>query len=153
MVYIIAFIVAALDQGIKWMISTHMQVNTAIPIWSHVLELYYVQNQGAAFSILLNQRFLLVLVALVVIAAIIYVDRRYARGQLGLKVALGFLLGGAIGNLIDRIFRGYVIDYIYVRIIHYPVFNLADSCIVVSIVYLIYRAWRRRSESEDDTDG
>ncbi|MCY0876941.1 MAG: signal peptidase II [Firmicutes bacterium] len=149
MVYLIAVLVTALDQFIKWMVSTHMQVNTAIPIWPHVLDLYYVQNQGAAFSILLNQRGLLVVVALVVIVAIVYVDRRYARGERQLQVALGLLLGGAVGNLIDRIFRGYVIDYIYVQIIHYPVFNLADSCIVLSILYLIYRAWRRRSESEE----
>lgn len=152
MVYLIAIVVAALDQWIKWVVSTRMPLNSVIPIWPHVLDLYYVQNQGAAFSILLNQRWLLMLVAILVIAVIVYVDRRYVGRDRGLKVALGLLLGGAVGNLIDRIWHGYVIDYIYVQIIHYPVFNLADSCIVLSVLYLIVRAWRKRGGSPDRTD-
>ena len=144
LVYVIAIGIAALDQWIKWIVATNMSVNTAIPIWPHVLELYYAQNQGAAFSILLNQRFFLIFIAIAVVAVIIYVDRRYARGTRSLKIALGMLLGGALGNLIDRLWHGYVIDYVYVEIIHYPVFNLADSSIVLSVLYLILRAWRTR---------
>lgn len=144
MVYLAAFIVAGLDQAIKWLVTTHMALNSAVPIWPGVLELLYVQNRGAAFSILLNQRVLLIVVALIVIGVIIYADRRYARGKWGLQVALGMLLGGALGNLIDRIRLGYVVDYVYIRIIHYPVFNLADSSIVLSVIYLVYRAWRAR---------
>lgn len=149
MVYLIAASVALLDQWIKWIVSHQMALNSVVPIWPHVLELYYVQNQGAAFSILLNQRALLTVVALLVIGVIIYVDRRYARGKRSLKIALGMLLGGAVGNLIDRIWHGYVIDYMYVKIIHYPVFNLADSSIVLSVLFLIFRAWSMRGGSED----
>ena len=144
MVYVVAFIVAGLDQAIKWLVTTHMALNSAVPVWPGVVELLYVQNRGAAFSILLNQRVLLTVVAFFVIGVIIYADRRYARGKRGLQVALGMLLGGAIGNLIDRIRLGYVVDYVYIKIIHYPVFNLADSSIVLSVVYLVYRAWRAR---------
>ncbi len=146
MVYVVAVFVAAIDQTIKWIISTHMAVNSSIPIWPNVLELLYVQNSGAAFSILLNQTALLIVVALVVIGVIIYVDRRYAHHQLRLQIALGLLLGGALGNLIDRIRLGYVIDYVYIEAIHYPVFNFADSCIVVSVIYLVFRAWRARDQ-------
>jgi len=144
LVYLVAFIVTALDQAIKWLVTTHMALNTAVPIWPGVLELLYVQNRGAAFSILLNQRLLLTVVALLVIGAIIYADRRYARGKRGLQVALGMLLGGAFGNLIDRIRLGYVIDYVYLKFIQFPVFNLADSSIVLAVFYLVYRAWRAR---------
>ncbi|MHB1549383.1 MAG: signal peptidase II [Bacilli bacterium] len=142
----VAFIVAVLDQAIKWLVTTHMALNSAVPVWPGVVELLYVQNRGAAFSILLNQRVLLTVVAFFVIGVIIYADRRYARGKRGLQAALGMLLGGAIGNLIDRIRLGYVVDYVYIEIIrYYPVFNLADSCIVLSVVYLVYRAWRARA--------
>jgi len=153
LVYFIAIGVAVLDQWIKWIISTHMAVNSAITIWPHVLDLFYVQNQGAAFSILLNQRPLLTIVALMVIVVIVFVDNRYARGQRELKIALGMLLGGAVGNLIDRLWHGYVIDYVYVRIIHYPVFNLADSSIVLAVLYLIFRAWIARGVSESTHNG
>ncbi|WP_245926330.1 signal peptidase II [Sulfoacidibacillus thermotolerans] len=142
----VAGIVAAIDQLIKWIISTHMAVNSAIPIWPGVLELLYVQNRGAAFSILLNQTVLLIVVAVVVIGVIVYINRRYAKRHLRLQIALGLLLGGAVGNLIDRIRLGYVIDYVYIEAIHYPVFNFADSCIVVSVVYLVLRAWRARDQ-------
>lgn len=150
----IAFLVAVIDQSIKWVISTHMAVNSSISIWPGVLELLYVQNRGAAFSILLNQTPLLIVVALIVIGVIIYVDRRYAKGNMRLQIALGLLLGGAIGNLIDRIRLGYVIDYVYFEAIHYPVFNFADSCIVVSVIYLVFRAWRSRDqEGSSHPDG
>lgn len=149
MVYAIAVVIAAADQWIKWLVSTHMALNVPLHIWPGVLELLYVQNQGAAFSILLNQRAFLTVVALVVIGVIVWIDRRYARGKLYLQIALGLLLGGAVGNLLDRIVRGYVVDYVYVSIIHFPVFNLADSAIVVSVLFLILRAWRSRESDHE----
>ncbi len=147
MVYIVAAVVAALDQWVKWLVVTHLAPGQAIPVWRGVIELLYVQNPGAAWSLFPNQRVLLIAVALVVAGVIVYVDRRHARGKYGLQVALGTLLGGAAGNLIDRLFRGYVVDYIYIQIIRYPVFNLADSAVVLSVLYLIIRAWRVRPES------
>ncbi len=146
MVYVIALIVAALDQLIKWEVATHFAVNSGKVLLPGVLELLYVQNRGAAFSILLNQRVFLTVVALIVIAVIMYVNRRFARHKRSLQLALGFLLGGAIGNLWDRIVHGFVIDYVYIEAIHYPVFNLADSSIVLSVLYLIFRAWRMRDK-------
>ncbi len=153
MVYVIAAVVAALDQWLKWLVVTHMAPGQAIPLWRGVVELLYVQNPGAAWTLFPHQRNLLILVAFVVSGVIIYVDRRHARGKYGLKIALGALLGGAAGNLIDRVFRGYVVDYVYIQIIHYPVFNLADSAVVLSVLYLIIRAWRTRPEQVERGGG
>ena len=146
-VYWIAAIVAGLDQGIKWLIVTHMAQGQSIVVWPGVFEFLYVRNTGAAWSLFADQRAFLIAVALFVSAAIVFIDRRFARGKRSLQAALGLLLGGAVGNLIDRVARGYVIDYVYVKIIHYPVFNLADSAVVVSVLYLIVRAWRSRGEA------
>lgn len=153
MVYLIAAVIAALDQSVKWLIVTHLAPGQSIPVWRGVVELLYVQNPGAAWSMFPNQRILLIAVALVVAGVIVYVDRRHARGKYGLQAALGALLGGAAGNLIDRLFRGYVVDYVYIQIIHYPVFNLADSAVVLSVLYLIIRAWRARPEASQTRDG
>lgn len=151
--YLVALVIVGLDQSIKWLVATHMAVGQAIPVWRGVLEMLYVQNRGAGFSILMNHQPFLVFVAFAVIVAIMFADRRYARNKPGLKIALGGLLGGAVGNLIDRIWHGYVIDYVYIKIINFPVFNLADSAIVVSVIYLIARTWFARSTDSPANEG
>ncbi|KYP81826.1 signal peptidase II [Ferroacidibacillus organovorans] len=147
MIFLVAALVVFFDQFVKWIVVTHMAVNQAIPVIPGILEWLYIQNRGAAFSMLLNQRALLIGIALVVVAAIIYANRTYARGKRSLQIALGCLMGGATGNLLDRILHGYVIDYIYVSVIHYPVFNIADSAIVLSVFYMVWRAWFRKEST------
>ncbi len=139
MLYWIAVIVIALDQTIKWLVVTHMTVNQAIGIIPGVVDLFYIKNYGAAFSLFIDQRILLIIVSVLVIAVIVFLERRRAIGKWDLKVALGLLLGGAAGNLLDRVHLGYVIDYVYLQFIRFPVFNLADSAIVVSMIYLLVR--------------
>ncbi|KUO95576.1 signal peptidase II [Ferroacidibacillus organovorans] len=149
MIFFVAALVVLFDQLVKWIVVTHMVVNQAIPVIPGVLDWLYIQNRGAAFSMLLNQRALLIGIALVVVVAIIYVNRTYARGKRSLQIALGCLMGGATGNLLDRMVHGYVIDYIYVSVIHYPVFNIADSAIVLSVFYMVWRAWFRKESTRD----
>nr|NNM91251.1 signal peptidase II [Bacilli bacterium] len=144
MVYIVALIVITLDQWIKWLVNTHLTVGTGYTIWEGILQILYVRNTGAAFSLLLNDQIFLILVAAVVAMVIVIVDRKFAKGQRGLQVTLGLLLGGALGNLIDRVWHGYVIDYIYLTFIRFPVFNLADSSIVIALFILVLRSWRKK---------
>ena len=100
-----------------------------------LVQLVHTRNTGAAFSIAQGQTFLLSLVALAVVAAIIRIARRL--GSTAWAVSLGLILGGALGNLVDRIFRapgplrGAVVDWIDLRV--WPVFNLADSALVVGV--------------------
>lgn len=150
MVYVIATLLAALDQWIKWQIVTHFVQGQSVRVWPGVLELLYARNPGAAWSMLTNQRAFLIAVAVLVCAAIVFVDRKFGRQKPMLKIALGLLMGGAAGNLIDRIVRGYVVDYVYVQLIHFPVFNLADSAVVVGVAMLVVRAWIVRGDDKPD---
>ena len=152
MLYVIAVIVIALDQLVKWEIVTHLAVNQSVVIIPRMLDLFYIRNHGAAFSMLIDQRVLLIVVSLLVMVAIIYVDRYYAKGKFDMKIALGLLFGGAAGNLIDRVHLGYVIDYVYLQFIHFPVFNLADSAIVISIFYLLIRFFVRKDTQNKNSD-
>lgn len=139
-VYVLAVIILALDQIVKFFIRTHMTIGREVPVFGHFLVLDYIQNPGAAWSMFGGQRGLLILIALVVIAAIVYVQVRYRPGAL-VQIGMGLLLGGAIGNLVDRILFGKVTDFIYIQVINYPIFNLADSAIVVGVLLILIRSF------------
>lgn len=138
LVYGLAVVVYALDQWIKWVVRQHMYVGEVIPVIPHVVVLNYIRNPGAAWGLLGGSRWLLVLIAVVVVAAVVFVKSRY-RLNWTTQVGLGLLLGGALGNLTDRMVWGTVVDYVYVVAIHYPVFNLADSAIVVGVLLILVR--------------
>ncbi|HLC72927.1 MAG TPA: signal peptidase II [Candidatus Nanoarchaeia archaeon] len=95
----------------------------------------YTTNTGAAFGILQGQTFFLIAVSLVVIAFLLYYSHEY-------QVALGFLLGGTFGNLVDRVISGAVIDFIHVPF--WPSFNVADSFNVIGVLLLLFDAYVRR---------
>ena len=107
----------------------------------------HVTNTGAAFGLFPNQGSLFVAIAVIVVAAIIFYYRHLPVGQWWIKVSLGLQLGGALGNLLDRLRLGYVIDFIDFKI--WPVFNLADSAIVTGVAILAYYLLRDRGEKED----
>ncbi|MDP9728411.1 signal peptidase II [Alicyclobacillus tolerans] len=154
MLYGIALLVFALDQLIKWMVRSHMTPGQLVPVLPPWVDLDYIQNPGGAFSILPHHTWLFILVAFVVIAAVIYVDIRYKPSP-SIRIALGLVLGGALGNMSDRIFIGKVTDYVYLQFIHFPIFNLADVCIDAGVILLIIRTfWQGKKENlsnhEDD---
>jgi signal peptidase II len=138
-IYLLALIIVIVDQGLKWLVRTHLAVGHLIPVLPPVLDLYHIQNPGGAFGILQHFRVLFVLVALLVIAVVIYVDYKY-RPSLWTKVGMGLLLGGAIGNFLDRIITGTVTDYMYLAFIHFPIFNLADMSIDAGVIILLIRS-------------
>ena len=135
--YAIIFIVV--DYISKILISKLITLNKSITIINKFLYITYVRNTGAAFSIFSNYTYVLAIISLLVIALILYYV--YKRSNLTNLEYLSYslLLGGACGNLIDRLIYGYVIDFIDVKIFKYdfPVFNLADSFIVISFIILI----------------
>ncbi|QQE80722.1 signal peptidase II [Alicyclobacillus sp. SO9] len=150
MIYLLAALVFAADQVIKWEVRSHMAITQSIPVFPPVLYLDYIRNSGGAFGILPHFRILFVLVAMVVIAAVIYVDVRY-KPVLWTRIGLGLLLGGALGNMWDRIVFGNVTDYMYLQIIHFPIFNLADVMIDVGVIMLLIRSLQSdRSSRKDD---
>ena len=128
-----AAIVAALDHVTKWLISSRLA--NGEQIWPNaIVSIDHVENSGAAFSVLPQLHWLYLAVALVVSAYIVFAGWRYGTTWYR-QVLIGMILGGALSNGVDRLVQGYVVDFIDVH--WWPVFNVADSCIVVAIVMLL----------------
>lgn len=150
--------VVLFDQLTKWWASSALALHEPIPV-APFFNLTLMHNTGAAFSFLAQgggwQRWFFVTVALVVSAAIVVWLRRLDREQRLLALSLALVLGGAIGNVIDRIALGYVVDFIELHYAgwHWPAFNLADSAITVGAVLLVIDALRNgdpeRNEVQD----
>lgn len=132
-----AALLVAADQLIKYLVLENLTMVATLPLIEGVLHLTYVENRGAAFGMFQGQRWILIgLTGVVLVAAIIYL----ISGKLTDRVMIwGFalIISGGIGNLIDRIFRGFVVDYIDFRLINFYVFNLADACVCIGVGLLI----------------
>ena len=153
---ILAATLVALDQLVKYLVLQNIPQGGHVPFIPHVLELTYVQNTGAAFSLFEEHTWLLALVSLaasVLLAAALW--RNFFRHPVG-KVTLTLLLAGAVGNLIDRVFRGFVVDMFNVLFMDFAVFNVADICVVVggiaAGIYYLFLAGKLEPREEQDHD-
>jgi signal peptidase II len=133
-----ALSVIALDRVTKNLAIEHLLDSgvRSMPLFGEYIRLTYVENRGAAFGVLQNQTAFFILVGLVVISVIIASYRYIPEPSWLLNVCLGLQMGGAVGNLIDRILVGYVVDFI--DFTYWPVFNIADSAICVGVAGLAY---------------
>ena len=142
-IYIIDFILLTilivLDQFTKYLAVIYLKDKPAFNIINNVLELNYLENRGAAFGMLQNQKIFFIFVAIIFIGIICYIlvkapsDKKYTK----LHILLVAICAGAIGNMIDRFRLDYVVDFIYFSIINFPIFNFADICVTVSTFFLI----------------
>jgi signal peptidase II len=127
------------------------------PVIDRFVQITYTTNTGAAFGLFPNHGTFFVIVAVVIIVAIIVYYRQLPDGYALARVALGLQLGGAVGNLIDRLRQGYVVDFVDLNfwpLQDWPIFNLADSAVVVGVVLLAFSMLRedmRRLDDELDT--
>lgn len=133
--FLVALIVVALDQVSKFFIRANMTLGQSIPE-EGFFRITYGTNTGGVFGLFANQAFLITLTAIVGVAAILVYSRYPLFNRVLVRIALGLLLGGAVGNLIDRIRFGEVVDFIDVGA--WPVFNIADSAVVVGVILIIY---------------
>ena len=144
--FIISALIVLLDQASKYMMSIQLTPGEPVELIPGIIHLIYVENTGAAFSFLRDMRWVLVIVSLVVIVLLIVLMIRYGSKirPLGM-LALASVLGGAFGNLIDRAFFGYVVDFFEFGFISwFAVFNVADSFITIGgIVFCIYYIFGR----------
>ena len=138
-IWIISFICIIIDQMIKFVINNNIDLYDQNTIIDNFFNLTNVRNYGAAWSILTGSRIMLIIVTILIMIGLYYFFIRKEKLKKYEKVIYGFLYGGIIGNLIDRIFRGYVIDYLefYIFGYNFPVFNLADILIVISMFFII----------------
>lgn len=139
LIYTIAMFFMLLDQLIKLIVTTNMEIHQEIKIIPKFFSLYYLKNTGAAFSILGNKTLFLILISIICLIVIKKYIKKLKRVNNLTIISLGVLTGGIIGNLFDRIFYQSVIDYLSFNIFGYgfPVFNLADIGITVGAFLLI----------------
>ena len=133
--YLLAVLIIAVDQLTKWWIVTYLNLGDRITIIDNLLYITSHRNRGAAWGILQGQMwFFYVITSIVVIILVVYIKKLNPQ-QRFFGTALGLMLGGAIGNFIDRIFRKEVVDFIDVLIFTYdfPIFNVADSALVIGV--------------------
>ncbi len=162
LLFAIAVVVIVLDQITKHFIRTTLaplESFAPIPALSDYFTLIHTQNTGAAFGMLKEAGGIFTVIAILVVGAIVYYYPRIPPGQIGIRVALGLQLGGAIGNLIDRLLYGTVTDFIffhfgdtplpgvwdYVR--NAPIFNLADLAITSGVIVLALLMWKENAEA------
>tara|TARA_Y100000310_G_C20613316_1_gene779192 strand:+ start:1139 stop:1600 length:462 start_codon:yes stop_codon:yes gene_type:complete len=135
-----ASIAIIIDQLTKFLINMNLELNQSIPVINNVFHLTYILNSGAGFGILQQQKLLLIFISIIVIGVILYYIRKIKNEKV-LQVLAGLVLGGTMGNLIDRISYGYVIDFLDFRI--WPIFNFADSFLTISVIGLIIYFWKK----------
>ena len=165
-VLVVAMVVVALDQWTKELVRQAIPKFTyivPIPALGEYFVFEHVDNYGAAFGILQNGGNLFVIVAVVVTVAILYYVRSLPPQQHFVRIMLGLMLGGAIGNVIDRMQQGFVTDFVKMGIpgvYYWPNYNIADSAIVIGVIglggYILledFRASRRRPQADAIQDG
>ena len=128
-----------LDQWTKHLAIKHLMGQKDIILIPKVLQLHYLENTGAAFSLLEGKQNIFAVVTPILLLALIYVLYKMPREKkyLYLDYIIVFLIAGAIGNHIDRVINNYVVDFIFFSLINFPVFNIADCYVTVSVIVLL----------------
>lgn len=160
MIYaVLAAVLVAVDQIVKYLVMTNIPSGGHVPLIPYLVELTYVTNTGAAFSIFSEHTWALALVSLVMsLVLALALWKNLFRHPFG-KLALTLLLAGAVGNLIDRAFRGFVVDMFNVLFMRFAVFNVADICVVVGgiaagvyYIFLMDKLEPREETPDDDAE-
>jgi len=154
---IISIVIVALDQATKLYVDANFRLHESIPVISGLFNLTYVRNKGAAFGILADNAVRIpffITVSIVAMLGILWYVRRIRNDQHLAIFSLSLIFAGALGNLIDRIRLGEVIDFldVYWQRYHWPAFNVADSAITVGVTLLLIDMWREdRKKSAQDS--
>ena len=127
------------DQWTKLLAISHLKGQADIELLPGIFSLHYLENHGAAFGILRDQQWVFLILAAVflVAAVILYLRMPFTARMIPLRIITVFIAAGAVGNMIDRLFRHYVVDFLYFSLIDFPVFNVADIYITCCAVLLV----------------
>jgi len=143
LVALVAVAVFALDRVTKAWVSENIPLGTARPVVGDYVRIVHAQNTGAAFGLLPERTTLLSVLSVLAVLAIVYYYRQIASASWLVSATLGMQLGGAFGNLLDRVTQGYVVDFVDVGVgeVRFWAFNVADSSIVVGIFVVTFALW------------
>ncbi|KPB04292.1 MULTISPECIES: signal peptidase II [Bacillaceae] len=151
MYYLIALVIIIIDQLTKWLVVRYMEIGENIPIIHNFLYISSHRNRGAAWGILEGQMYFFYIITVGVVIGLIVYLQKLPKDQPWMKLALSLMLGGAIGNFIDRVLHQEVIDFINTFIFTYdfPIFNVADSALVIGVgIILILTILEGKKEKE-----
>lgn len=148
--FILTSILVIIDQITKYLTIQNIDLHEVVEIIPNVLSFTYIQNTGAAWSILEGQMWFFYIVTAFVIAFLLYYLYTEGRGDKILGIILSVILAGTVGNFIDRIIFQYVVDMIKVEFINFPIFNVADMLLTVGVVALmIYTVYEEKSSTNN----
>lgn len=135
----IIVLLTGIDQWTKYIAETQLKPIESIPLIRDVFHLTYATNTGAAFSILRDKQVLLIIVSIITVLALVcYLIKIKKKGATTLKIALSLIIGGALGNLIDRIRLNYVTDFLDFTLIDFAIFNFADVFVILGVALLSF---------------
>lgn len=135
-----AIAVTILDQVVKWFVQGHMELGESIPMIPYIFHLTYIMNPGAAFGILEYQHTFFLGIVVILFAAYLIMRRRIPKNPVYFPIGIGMVLGGALGNAIDRVRYQGVVDFFDFRV--WPIFNVADIAICVGMALILWYFWR-----------
>ncbi|OUN22938.1 signal peptidase II [Flavonifractor sp. An82] len=137
--FLLAAALVVVDQLVKFLVRANIPLGEGVPFIPHILQLTYYQNTGAAFSIFEQHTWVLTLISAVASVLLIVLLAKRTFNHPFAMVSLALVLAGAVGNLIDRLFLGYVTDMFQTLFMNFPIFNVADICIVCGgIAFCVY---------------
>ncbi|HEL2253793.1 TPA: signal peptidase II [Streptococcus suis] len=134
---ILAAVLIAVDQIVKAWTVANIELDTVEPFLPGFMSLAYLRNYGAAWSILQNQQWFFTIVTIAAVTGLIWYYVKQIKGNLWTLFSLALMIAGALGNFIDRIRLGYVVDMFHLDFISFPVFNVADMCLNVGVGILL----------------
>jgi signal peptidase II len=150
LLYLVAVIIVLFDQITKYIVEKQMYLGESIPVIDNFLMITSHRNRGAAWGMLEGQFLLFYIVTVIVVVGLIYYVKKNSIDDRFTLITVGLLIGGALGNFIDRVFRKEVVDFIDVLIFSYdfPVFNIADSSLFIGVVLLVIQTIREEQLGE-----
>ncbi|REI07271.1 signal peptidase II [Staphylococcus felis] len=136
----IAILVIIADQFTKWIIATQMTIGESFTVIPHFLAITSHRNSGAAWGILSGKMTFFYIVTILILIALVYFYIKEAKDHLLMQIAISLLFAGAVGNFIDRLINGEVLDFVDTKIFGYdfPIFNVADSSLTIGVILLLF---------------
>ncbi|MEQ9763764.1 signal peptidase II [Streptococcus sp. ZJ151] len=143
----LVLVLIVLDQLSKFWIVAHIPLGEVRPFLPGIFSLTYLQNRGAAFSILQDQQWFFALVTFVVIGVSVYYANKMIKGSPWFLTGLLLIIAGGVGNFIDRVRLGYVVDMVHLDFMDFAIFNVADSYLTVGVIILMIALWKEEDGS------
>jgi signal peptidase II len=129
--------IVGLDQLVKYGAVTDLSTMATYPLWPNVFHLTYTENRGVSFSLFNGHVPVITVVTAVMLVVLLWLLYKYGKVDRSFRISLIYIIGGALGNLIDRVCRGFVVDMFDFRLINFAIFNVADCFIVIGVIMLM----------------